>query len=655
MRFKFYLDDIEVTEPIGVEGLVTTIKRDRTVNGVLTTQDATLTFIEDGYDYLHNLLTNDTFCSSAAVKILISEDEGQNYSEYFIGTIFISDVRFNEWRKYAKTKIQDNSFDAKINNNKNVQAVPFSARSKNDVAITAAPYVTLTLFDVATGTDITVTGGAGNEAQGRAYRVYDLFAFFVAFMTDGEIEFNSTLFGIGGKYEGLCVTSGYMLKGDDGGTTPEPEFNETFPKLSYQEIFKELKAKLNLCFIMENGSTAPLIRIEDAAYITDSATTIAYIQNIDEIETYVSANDVYSSVRFGSGGLVDAVAYDFPEMINFIGFKDEQYHTLGTCNVDNTLDLSGDWIVSSNAIQEALDTANLSEMADDATVLINCTPIISGSTYAATKTNWLDGSSKRYYNEALTNSSICQNYFTDIPNSIALFLGNDDNTFSAQKPLSDPYYYDNGNNPELLITCTNVLADPSLNYTSPFYTAPATGTFTFSGKVILNLLNSSGTATLYNDFSLVFRRKDSADVFIADTVVPIISTVLTPSSTQQIIVEGGGTLVMNITDRCYLYIKVDGYLISYKVISGSMFKCTATSTGGGVFQTYDPSNYSVLRHDFEFPLTFSQFNAIRNNPKGVIYFYQSDGDVTRKGFVENIKYGVEKSKITLFSSRNLNK
>lgn len=230
MRFKFYLDDIEVTEPIGAEGLVTTIKRDTTVNGILTTQDATLSFIEDGYDYLLNLLNNESFCSSAEVRIMISQDEGQNYAEYFKGIIFISDVRFIEEKGYAKTKIQDNSFDAKINNNKNIEAFPNVGRSKNDVTITAAPSVTVELFDVATGTPIAITGGAGNEAQGRAYRVYDLFRFYVDFMTDGEILFESTLFGIGGTYEGLVITSGYMLKGYNG-VTPEDEFNSTFPKL----------------------------------------------------------------------------------------------------------------------------------------------------------------------------------------------------------------------------------------------------------------------------------------------------------------------------------------------------------------------------------------------------------------------------------------
>lgn len=654
MRYQIYLDGTLVDEPMGTENLSTSIIRDRLANGVLVTQDAILTFIGDGYDYLHDLLTTDSFCSSTEIRIMASEDEGYNYSEYYTGIIFISDVRFNETKQYARAKIQDNSFDAKINNNKNIQALPHVGRSKNDVTITATPYVTVTLFDVVTGTDIPITGGVGNEAQGRAYRVYDLFRFYVDFMTDGEIAFDSTLFGVGGTYEGLLVTSGYMIKGYDGGTTPETEFNELFPKLSYQQIFNELRKKLNLSFIIENGTTAPMLRIEQSSYLNDVDTTTVLISTYDEIETYISRPDIYSSVKFGCGGLIDAVAYNFPETINFVGWNEEQFHTIGTCNVDNTLDLSGEFTCSSNAIQEALDLANLSDMADDAVVLINSTAVVSGTSYAATKTNWTDPSSVRYYNQALTNESICLNYFGYIPNTIALFLGNDDDTFSALKPYDNVYYNDNGNDPELLITCTNVVADPNSNYTSPYYTAPDTGIYSFNGTLNVRINNSSGTATLYNDYSLVFRRTDNVGTFIADTVIPVISTVLPPLTIQQIVVEGNGSVVLNSTDRCYLYIKVDGFLTYYKILTDSYFKCTATSTGGGEYQTYDPSDYSVLRHELNYPLTFTEFLAIKNNPKGVIKIFNPDTSSYRKGFVENIKYDISISKLILLSSRNLN-
>lgn len=653
MRYKFYLDDIQVTEPIGSEGLVTTIKRDKIVNGILTTQDATLTFIEDGYDYLLDLLNNESFCSSAEIRIMISQDEGQNYSEYFKGIIFISDVRFIEDKGYAKAKIQDNSFDAKINNNKNIEALPNVGRSKNDITITAAPSVTVELFDVATGTPIAITGGVGNEAQGRAYRVYDLFRFYVDFMTDGEIAFDSTLFGVGGTYEGLVITSGYMVKGYNG-VTPEDEFYSTFPKLSYNKIFTELKKKLNLSFIIESASTTPTIRIESSSYLNEPSTELLVIDDVDSIETYISQGDIYSSVKFGCGGLIDAVAYNFPETIVFLGFNEEQFHTIGTCNIDNTLDLSGEFICSSNAIEEAIDMAGLSDMSDDAVVLINSTALVSGTSYEATATNWLDSSIVRYYNEALTNKNVCLNYFGYIPNSIAFYLNTSDNTFTAQKAQPDPFFYYTGLQPQLLITCPVVLADPNTNYTSPYYIAPTTGTYTFLGSINVLLQNGSGTAIVYNDLSIILKRTDGAGAFISDTIIPVVTTQVNPTQSIQVAVVGSGTILMNATDRCYLYFGIDGFLVAYKILAMSQFGCTGTSSTGGIYQTYDADNYSVLRHEMNYPLSFDDFSLLKANPKGVIKF-KSDGSPYRRGLIENIRYGVSSSKLTLFSSRNLNK
>jgi hypothetical protein len=359
-------------------------------------------------------------------------------------------------------------------------------------------------------------------------------------------------------------------------------------------------------------------------------------------------------VKFGCGGLIDAVAYNFRETVNFVGWNEEQFHTVGTCNIDNTLDLSGEFTCSSNAIQEALDRANLSDMADDAVVLINSTAVVSGTSYAATKTNWVDSSGALYYNQALTNENICLNYFGYIPNAIAVFLGDVPDTFSAQKPYDDPYYNYTGSPTELLVTCSNIVSDPNTNYTSPFYTAPATGIYSFYGKINLRINNASGTATVYNDYSLVFRRTDSVGTFIADTEVPIMSTVLAPLETRDIIVEGNGSVVLNSTERCYLYLKVDGFLIYYKVLANSEFACTATSTSGGEYQSYAPSDYSVLRHELNYPLTFTEFLAIKNNPKGVIKIYNPDTFSYRNTFVENIKYGLSTSKLILLSSRNLN-
>lgn len=664
MRYKIYLDGVLVDEPMGTEDLVTTIKRDSTANGILITQDAPLTFIGDGYDYLYNLLYNDSFCSQAAISILISEDEGSNYEQYFTGTIFISDVRLNERDKTAKAKIQDNSFDAKINNNKSVTALVYVGRSKTDVVITPAPYVTVTFFDVATGTDIAVTAGAGNEAQGRMYRVFDILRFFIDYMTDANVGFESSIFDVGGEFEGLCISSGYMVKGYDG-TTPESTFYELFPKISYASVLANLKP-LNLFFQIENPDTNPTLRLERKSYFENRAVNLADFVSVEKIETYIATSLLYSSVKFGSGGLIYDSAYDFPERINLVGMNEEQFHTIGTCNIDNTLNLSIEWIISSNAIQEAIDRANLSAMDDTAVVMVNCTPIISGSTYAATKTNWLSsGGSIKFYNEALTNYNTSLRYLGAIPNSIALFLGDATNEFLASSTVDSSVNYSSDTREPCLFQddFTPPNFDDNSNYdpTQSEYTAPSSGVYAFNINLDMYTTQASilfGSAYSFINFQPVIKIYDTG---FGGTLLRSINLYsgtgfgfnFTSESPKTFNVTSSGTFNMDATEVAVLSVYVLGQFGSYKIRRGSTFGVSSAVTGGGSFQTYDPDDYPVIRHEIETPMTLTQFQAIKANLEGTIRFAMS-GSTAKKGFIDSLKYGGHTAKMILYSSKNLN-
>ena len=666
MRYRYYLDGGLVTEPEGSDGLTTQIKRDDVANGIIVTQDAPITFIEDGYDYLWDLLNNNSFCSSAALKILASEDEGANYVDYFTGNIFISDVRFDEQTKRAKAKVQDNSFDAKINNNKNVKALIHVGRSKTDVTIDPAPYVTVTLFDVATGTDIAVTAGSGNEAQGRMYRIYDVLRFFIDYMADGQIGFESSIFDTGGEFEGLCISSGYMVKGYDG-TTPENTFYDLFPKISYADVINNLKP-LNLYFQIENPDTSPVLRLERKSYFENSAVLTAQIASADKIETYIATELLYSSVKFGSGGLTYDSAYDYPERINMVGFNEEQFHTVGTCNIDNTLDLSIEWTISSNAIQEAIDRANLSSMEDDAIVMINCTPVISGSTYAATKNNWLSGgSSPLFYNEALNNYNTSLRYLGAIPNSIALFLGDATNEFLAVSTLDSNYNSPSDTREPVLFEddFTPPYFDDNNNYdaSQSEYTAPSTGVYTFN--INLDMYTNHAAILFGSAYSFVtfYPKINIYDTGFGGTLLRTINLYsgttgygfnFSSESPKVFNITTSGTFNMDATEVAVLSIYVLGQFGGYKVRQGSTFGVSSAVTGGGSFQTYNPDDYPVLRHEIEAPITFTQFQAIKANPKGALGFAMS-GDAGRRGFISSFKHNNHSAKMILYSSKNLNR
>ncbi len=662
---RFYLDGNEITEPIGGDQMVSTIARDRSINAILTTSDTTFTFIEDGYNYLYNIWNTTGFCEQVQFRVTHSFDEGLTFEEMLIGEIFVSDIEFDRFNKLAKVKIQDGSYDSKINNNKSIEAFLKGGRSKNDVTITSPTPVTIELFDVATNTYIPITAGTGNEAQGYGYRLYDVMKYLVDFMTDGEIQFKSTLFDIGGGCEGACITIGYIVKGYNGLSTIT-DFNTLFPALTWDNVYKELKVKEGLGFLIERDSSGYILRLEKNEYLNDTTKTLISISNIQSLKTRTQRDYLYSALKFGSGLTQTGTAYHFPEDINYKGFKSEQYHTIGQCNIDSILDLSGNWVTSSNAIEEAIDRANLSEMEDTAIVLLFCEPIVSGSQYRAVKSNWIDPSSGYgYYNEHYTNYSISIRQFGNVPNSIAQFLGSRTSEFLAKTSTNSPVQY---NTPNIYIP---VPFDNEINDTDGVYdpttyemTAPASGQFSFSIKLDLvlypdSLQNGNGAIIIEPSIEVY----DSAG-FTGGTLLnsqAFAPSAYTYSGTIQRTISMNISVNMNSGEKAVLKLKHTMGLLgsSYKVLSGSEFSITYSNTGGGIVQTYEPSDSTIERHEMTYPISELQFKDIRKDPRGVIEFTlnQEDfGQEPEKGNIESFKMDHEKgiATIILNSSKKLN-
>jgi hypothetical protein len=92
------------------------------------------------------------------------------------------------------------------------------------------------------------------------------------------------------------------------------------------------------------------------------------------------------------------------------------------------------------------------------------------------------------------------------------------------------------------------------------------------------------------------------------------------------------------------------------VIEDSVFACTKDVTGGGVYESYDPADYSVLLHSYEqYPFTDSDFNNILANITGMIQFNRN-GQNQRKGWIEQIKFyhSLGKMDVILNSNKKIN-
>ena len=135
---KVVINGIEIVEtPEGWEDLTTTLRMDKELKALFEIMDISLTFYFDGYKMLKAAFDANGYCFSYPAQIL-HQDETGNYIPIYDGTLFFKDIDFTEGIEgfSAKCTFTDNSFFAKIYNNRNIKAKIYVGRSKSDVVIT---------------------------------------------------------------------------------------------------------------------------------------------------------------------------------------------------------------------------------------------------------------------------------------------------------------------------------------------------------------------------------------------------------------------------------------------------------------------------------------------------------------------------------------
>lgn len=626
-KFLFLLDGQYVDDPKGWEDLDTTIKRDQALSGILISQEAQLEFYGNGYDYIKTQFDSQGFCFAIEIEIRQTCDQ-INYTQIFKGVIYLSDCVFDLERCSVKVKTVDDGFYARINNNKSIKAKLDVGRSKNDIAITPCTSFAVEFFDPFDGIYDTTN-------KPHVFTAFDVFRFLVSFMSDGAVDFVSDIFDTGGEWEGRCITIGSEVRLWDEAVIPE---------LSFQEVFTELNKKKRLGFSVEKINGRPTLRIEEAEYFFGQ-TTATTLPDAKSVTCQMDTSQLYSQVHLGSSITDDTIppTGEFPESIAFVGFKDETYHIIGQCNVDRTLELNSSWIISSNIIQlifvRGVDTY------DSDIILVD----VDMATNKAVQTNWLNVGSFVYYNEVFNNQNTVTRWLGGIPNSIAHYLGNADDTFLASSTA------DTG-----LITATfppvsdDILIQFDNDYTSPNhdagnnygngtvqgnpvslansrYTAPAAGVYTLDVSIKLQI---SG----FGDFICWGLWYDASDTFIGILTFGTLNDA-TGSKTLT------GSYTVNMAQGDYVKINLN-YAVSfvpletsftYYIKAGSTFSCSATNTGGGEYFEIDPSQYKIKKYTFKYPMTFDQLTTIKADTKKLITF-TTNNNVQHTGWIDTIKY-----------------
>ena len=660
----FFLDGAQITPPTNWQEVASTIKRDNNLNLFLLYQEYDLEFDADGYDYLIDKINNDSFCTQVTLDIY--RDCGPTDQRLiFSGILFISDCTVNERNCTVKCKVNDRSFFSKINNNKNIKTSLEGAKTKMGEDILAIEEYDLEVYKV------TNPGSLSRNVS--SCRIEEAFRYMIDFMTDNTIGFVSDTFGANGEWKGLCITTGERFRGIAPGLV-----EGRWKPFSFLELFNEINKRIPIILLVENPYTNPVVRIESIEYLNGSG--INFIAgNIDEIETSFDNNKLYALIKFGSP-TDDTDTLNFPEAVDFLGFKKEEYHLLTTCNLDQTLDLEANWVVSSNILER---TEGGDQGFDSSIFLITSiyTDDLNGRT---TNDNFLNVLPAYYhYNALLNNASIGNRYIDEISANVASYFVNNP-TGSAYAYTTVPLAVSGAAPYTTQVTYTvpiNAESYDNGGYFDPVlyrYTALTYGVYSMVAQITLDLNAGTGNNTGFyqlwlEHFDIANVKKDTYQLWGINQPNNYQIQPNTPGTgiLYELIKLGTGTSVHGIngslnsiqitmSEGDYLQLRtyyepntrrpfdpaswgLPGVLLGSQntdIIPGvanTFIKCESASITGGVFLNVDPNKLTVKLHKFSYPMTQSEFDVILNNPTGRIGF-NMNGQPLRYGWIKELKY-----------------
>jgi hypothetical protein len=653
---KFTLDYIEVDPALNWQDINFTIKTEKQYNLFLQYQEYTLDFDGSGFAYLNDKIQNDSFCESIPCEIFSTCDK----IDYLIfsGAILLTDCEVNERTCTVKCKVVDKSFFSKINNNKTIKTALDSGKTKNGQVLANCNQYTVDVYSVLNNTF---------KYEVECARVWDAFNYMISFMSDNTIDFRSDAFAPNGSYGGMALTTGYRMR--KGVVTP---LTGRWVQFSFLELYQEVSKRIPLVLIVEDpyGKLGqPIIRIEPAEY-RFGAQEIFNAVAIDEIITSFDTDKLYAKVKFGSPVDYNSI-YKFPEAITFYGFREEEFHLLGTCNLDLTLDLTANWIVSSNLIEKMVQ--NLDQSYDGDIVMIS-TESLTSTTGRTTNSNFINSvPTHYYYNELLNNDNISIRYGNNLSAELASYYATS-NIGQVYAYANPPISTDNAHGAGVLNTVDE--KDEFLNAelydygnyfdtTTHRYTAAETAVYNFEAKITFFTGNLSfgnnkvlfqhyiahydSIGTLKNNYHFGTRNNfftsNANDSFWGFTInsnnsaaIPNISISMVQGDYIKLVMRSIPDGTGYNTSFHYFNVGIGDVTWGIELTDDATYlRCTATSIFGGIFNNVNPDDLRVKLHKFNYPMTEPEWLNILNNPIGSVKFAM-DGQKIRNGWIQEIKY-----------------
>lgn len=662
MAYKFYIDGQLTDEPTNDTDLNSTIKRDRQLNNLLVTQDVELEWNGNnnppigaisGYTYLKNLFDNSA-CNEAELKIYDELNDNTTIL-FYTGIIKIPSLKIDLQNVLLKTKVQDNSFYAYINNNKGIEVDLSADLTKSQLSTTPIQKYSVDMFN-----QLTCVYGSTNGAYYEAYLVYDVFDLIIRAISDNKIQFES-------EFLQNLEQKPFLCKGQDllNSYTLYPSAQDTIIKLTFEKLFENIRKIYNVFFWIEyDAGNNPILKLEsfDNSYNQD----ISYsFDDIKKLEVSIDSTTLYGLVNVGSDKISGGT---FNNGLSYYGWQREQFFPLGQCNIDTDLDLVNDFVIDTNSIQDIL-IGQTSDLIDDI-FLIECDNV-DEINKTATAYQWeLANDGNCWYNLGMNNFNKVQRYSDQFLTTFGNFnglggygfhasLGNiiSFSTDAAYGNVVTPTNVPNGPPPIITTYSPVVFGDETspgnydnggnYNNLNGRYILPADGIYNFVWGIDYSAFGFeiSGPNRRY---SYQIRWKvgvyDSSNTLLYEQYYP--TSPFNPSinpgfsgsytNTYTFLINGNATdyVMCSLDIVIYNNTNFNVNIIPYINILNSYFTVIATpgyQGGGGAGN----NNANKYLYEFDYDINQTDYMTILNNVTKKLEF-EKDG-VTRIGWIESIK------------------
>ena len=621
IEIKFLIDGIDRGQPLNPEDFGFSISEDDSIGARIVSFNNDLFFDGTAYQYLFEKVVDRSFCQLVRVQV---QYRCQNSWERLVdGYIVVTETVFDLDKCRVKTKLYDESFSTKINNNK---GIPFSLScvvTKNLEPIVPPARRLIKMFNPASP--------IGVFERGRGVTVFDAFTHLVSCMSDNLVDFASDFFfAEPDDADIVCITNGRSIR-----TNEDIEIVVTF-----EQLYKELKAKYNLGIgFFKQSNNRPAIRIEPIEYFYQLNASASLIDQ-PSIDFKFDSQKIYAAVQFGSNPVLEAnesnSQNDPPQSLSFTqtpfrGFRKERFGFTGECNTSNILNVETTEIIfDTNVIEDIIRFNNESHDLDNVILQViyfgGVTPFFEAKRYDPYAIG------QNVFNGGFTNDEVSARWLNGYPSSLFSFLEEPfDPTltdFRAQMFLS-PLQTFEANDTDFttfsefngdFIEFNDEVTDNGNNFNLSRYVVPFTGEYTFSLQLIRAGVSGTPVGTVDN-FAII-RHLDSQENVINSyngaLVAQFYSSFSLMTVTCSFIANQGDRVVADMSAKVFNGTGIEIDIAKDFGGEVTFFQGSGIPLIAEELEAVNTEDFRTFLYEFERPLSMNEITSIINQTSSPI-------------------------------------